>query len=84
MNTQPKVEISLKVNIVIELDEVEARALHGIFGYNVDQFLNVFYERMGRHYVQPFEAGVRSLHGRIRGLVAGPLSKVDEARKKLA
>lgn len=79
----PLVKVNLDVRVTIELTEVEARALDGIFGYSVEAFLRVFYEKMGAVYVKPYEAGVRSLHQRIRSLLAGPLTKIDEARKKL-
>jgi len=55
--------------------------LEAIFGYNVDAFLRVFYERMGKAYVQPHEDGVRSLHKTIRSVLSAPLSEVDKLRK---
>lgn len=75
---QAKVEAELTV--LLELNESEVRALAGIFGYNVDAFLSVFYERMGKSYVEPHEAGVRSLHQTIRGALAGPLDTLAKAR----
>lgn len=69
-----------KLTVTLVLDEAEVRALDGIFGYNVEHFLKVFYERMGKAYVQPHEAGVRSLHQTIRSSVAGPLAELDKAR----
>lgn len=78
-----KVRIGLHVRVTLELDESEVRALDGIFGYSVESFLKVFYEKMGQHYVQPYEAGVRSLHARIRGILSGPLRQIDDAKKRL-
>lgn len=75
--------VSTKLTVILELDEIEVRALDGIFGYDVNAFLKVFYERMGQSYVKPHEAGVRSLHETIRGVLAGPISEVDEARRKI-
>lgn len=75
--------VRLETKIVLELNEDEARALDGIFGYNVDTFLEVFYERMGRAYVEPHEAGVRSLHQSIRKILNGPLAIVADARRRL-
>jgi hypothetical protein len=74
-----KVEATLTVQV--ELTEAEVRALSGIFGYHVSAFLKVFYERMGRAYVEPYEAGVRSLHETIRGVMAGPIRQIDAARQ---
>ncbi len=73
--------IETKLTVILELTEGEARALDGIFGYDVEVFLKVFYERMGKCYVQPHEAGVRSLHQTIRSAVAGPLERIVKARK---
>jgi hypothetical protein len=72
--------VTINTKILLELDEAEARALAGIFGYNVDVFLRVFYERMGRAYVEPHEAGVRSLHKTIRSVLADPLERVSAMR----
>lgn len=78
-----RASITAEVKILLEITEGEARALDGIFGYNVDTFLKVFYERMGKSYVQPFEADVRSLHATIGSLVSGPLAQMDKARKAM-
>lgn len=78
-----QVHIDVGARILIELDETEASALSGIFGYSDDAFLKAFYEKMGRAYVQPFEAGVRSLHARVRNQIDPELRKVDHARGKL-
>lgn len=76
-------KVTATLSVTLELTEAEARALDGIFGYNVDSFLKVFYERMGRAYVDRHEAGVRALHNTIRGVVAGPLAELDRARKAM-
>jgi hypothetical protein len=81
-NAKGHVKIDLKV--VLELDEEEARALSGIFGYGVDPFLKAFYKEMGKAYVQPYEKGVRRLHERIRGLMDHEISKIDDVRRKLS
>lgn len=77
------VGVQIEAKVVLELDEHEAAALEAIFSYNVDAFLAVFYERMGKAYVQPHEEGVRSLHKQIRGLMAGPLAEVKAMRTKI-
>lgn len=78
---QGYVKIDLKVTL--ELDEEEVRALSGIFGYDVEHFLKVFYERMGKAYVQPYEKGVRRLHKEIRGIMDREINKIDDVRRKL-
>ena len=77
------VTVEVKPRILLQLTEAEARALDGIFGYNVDAFLKVFYERMGKAYVEPHEEGVRSLHKTIRAILAGPLRELDDVRSKI-
>jgi hypothetical protein len=80
MANVPKFTVGVASTITLQLTEAEARALDGIFGYNVDHFLKVFYERMGEAYVKPHEAGVRSLHETIRTVLNGPLTAIDRAR----
>jgi hypothetical protein len=79
--TRARIEASLTVTL--ELSEKEVKALDGIFGYDVEQFLKVFYERMGKAYVQPHEEGVRALHATIRQQLAGPIREYEKARKAL-
>ena len=83
MATVKEVRITAEVKVVLELTESEVRALDGIFGYSPDVFLKAFYEKMGKQYVAPYEAGVRSLHKTIRTVLADPLAKIDEARRIL-
>jgi hypothetical protein len=78
-----QVRVTTELKVMLELNEAEVRALSGIFGYDVEAFLKVFYERMGKAYVQPHEAGVRSLHATIRQALAAPLEEVDKARRAL-
>lgn len=75
--------ITTELAVKLELNEDEVRALNAIFGYSVDQFLAVFYERMGKAYVQPHEAGVRSLHATLRQQLTGPLKRLDTAKLAL-
>lgn len=79
--------ISTKVDIApvitLELTEDEALALAGIFGYSVDHFLRVFYEKMGTAYVKPHEKGVRSLHETIRKATTPALAAIQQARRVL-
>lgn len=77
----PKPVVSFTAQITLTEDEL--RALDGIFGYGPDAFLKAFYEKMGRAYVQPFEAGVRSLHKTIREQTSPQIATLNECRKKL-
>lgn len=75
--------IEATMSATIELSEIEAKALYEIFGYNVDEFLRVFYEGLGKSYLKPYEAGVRSLHDTIRAILNEPISKVDAAKEAI-
>ncbi len=44
----------------ITLNEDEIKALDALAGYGVDQFIALFYKHMGRAYLEPHEAGLRS------------------------
>ena len=77
-----KIEGRPKVNleISIRLTEDEAGALDALFGYDVESFLRAFYREMGRCYLEPHEAGLRSLHAQ-RGLLSVWLTRAKNARK---
>lgn len=77
---QPRVEVSA----IIKLTEVELRALEALVGYGTDPFLKVFYEVMGKHYLQPHEAGIRSLFDVIKSDLNPILDRADAAKKAFA
>lgn len=79
MSIHTRVEVTLRA--AIELDEHELGALDALVGYGVDPFLKVFYEKLGKAYMQPHEAGLRSLFEKIRAEVPSALRKVHDARK---
>ena len=79
MSIHTRVEVTLRA--AIELDEQELGALDALVGYGVDPFLKVFYEKLGKAYMQPHEAGLRSLFEKIRAEVPSALRKVHDARK---
>ncbi len=78
-----KVTSKLNFSVTLTLNEEEIRALAGIFGYNEDAFLKAFYEKMGRAYVQPHEAGVRSLHQSVRRVTGPAIYEIDRIRKAM-
>lgn len=81
--TGRRVAVVVDAKVTLVLTEKEARALDGIFGYSVEQFLKVFYEKMGAAYVKPHEEGVRTLHETIRGQLSEPLALIDKARRQV-
>ena len=56
----------IHAEITFILTEQEAAALDALAGYGDDVFLKCFYEHMGRAYLQPHEAGLRSLLRSVR------------------
>ncbi len=74
----------LDLQITFTINEQEARALQALVGYGDEAFLRVFYEKMGRSYLRPHEAGLLQFFATVRASVSGPLDRVDEAREVYA
>ena len=81
MNITPRTKVEFSGELT--LSEVELRALDALVGYGVEPFLKVFYEKLGKAYMQPHEAGLRSLFKAIGEGVHPQLSRIDAARKLL-
>lgn len=78
MNIKPRFNITTRINI--DLDEEEARALEALAGYGTDAFLKVFYEHLGKHYMQPYEAGLKRIFDVFQGDLKSQLNKIDQAK----
>lgn len=74
----------VETRATIELSEVEMRALEALIGYGVQPFLDVFYQHMGKHYLKPHEAGIRSLFKTIGSDIPAVLRRADAARQAFA
>ena len=72
-------KVSFEVSFI--LSESEARALDALIGYSENDFLNVFYEKLGRAYLEPHEAGFRTLVSGVRDIIKPQLATIDNARK---
>lgn len=74
--------------ILITLSEEEAGALDAIAGYGADSFLEVFYAKLGKAYLEPYEKGLRSLFNSVHGdhscNVASFLRRSKDARDIMA
>lgn len=71
MATIRKIGVKVDVQVELILNEDELLALDALLGYDLEVFLKIFYEKMGRAYLEPHEAGLRSLVrtiGRCSGL----------------
>lgn len=72
----------MEFGIYLKLTESEARAFDALVGYGHKEFLKVFYEHLGRAYMEPHELGLVSLFESVRGKIPQHLSRIDETRKK--
>jgi hypothetical protein len=71
---------TISVEAVFVFSESELRALDALVGYGADSFLKVFYEKLGKAYMTPHEAGLRILFESIRSTVPQILKRADNAR----
>jgi hypothetical protein len=71
----------VQVEGTFTLTESEMRALDAMVGYGEDAFLKVFYEKLGRAYMQPHEAGLRSLFKTVSANVPAILGRAKRARE---
>ncbi len=74
----------IQFTVTMQLDEEEARALDAMIGYGFNEFLATFYEHLGKGYLEPHEAGLRSVFAAVREQVSPELFRIDEAVKILA
>lgn len=76
-------KINMNVEVTMTLTEQEARALDAITGYNVEDFIIIFYKHMGKAYLEKYEAGLRSLFHSVRRDLYPKFKSIDEAKKLL-
>lgn len=81
MTTRLIVDSRVSASITIRLTEDELRALHAITAYGTDQFLSVFYEKMGRACLEPHEAGLRTLFAALASESPLVERRIDAARE---
>ena len=71
--------VMLAIRLVIT--EQEARALDAMAGYGDDAFIKIFYEHLGKSYMQKHEDGLRLFLKSIRELMPLQLWRTDKARE---
>lgn len=69
----------IDATITLALSEEEAAALDAIVGYGADAFLEKFYE-LGKAYLHPHEAGLRSLFESVQSGKATVRHFLDRAQ----
>jgi hypothetical protein len=72
---------TVSLNLWLEINEAEAHALDALTGYNIDEFIAVFKEKLGRAYLEPHEDALRSLFEYLHQTLPGHLSKASRARQ---
>jgi len=72
---------TVSLHIVLQLDEKEAGALAAMAAYSTEDFLDVFYTRIGESALKPYEAGLRSLFESVRQIIPEQLGKAKTARQ---
>ncbi len=78
-----KVNTGINFTVTVVLTEQEVRALDAMAGYGFEPFIKQFYSGLGKHYMQPYEAGIKSLFDKVQALQPN-LYDIDQARKVLA
>lgn len=76
ITAQPKLEL----NVTFTVNESEARALDALVGYGDDAFISVFYEKLGKAYMEKHEQGLRSFFKDIRSFMPSILSRMNDSR----
>jgi hypothetical protein len=71
-------DVVLSLSITMTLSEEEARALNALSAYGTDKFVEVFYEKLGKAYLEPHETGLRSLLNSVIQTLPGILKQYDD------
>ena len=72
---------TVQLDVTMRLSEPEARALYDLTSYGTDEFLSAFREKLGQHYIDKHEAGLRSLFDCVRDKLHFDFAKADAARQ---
>ncbi len=78
-----KPKLKLTWELTLKLNEDEAKALEAIFCYGLDVFLKVFYQHMGKHYMEPCESGLRSLETAVHQQLSPQLYDLEQTRQAM-
>lgn len=73
--------VEFKLNI--ELTEGEARAWDAIVGYGFEAFIKVFKEKLGSHYITPYEKDCEKMFKDTRQELGFQLHAIDEIKKAI-
>lgn len=78
-----KAKATVEFTINFTLTKGEAKALDAIVGYGVEPFLKIFYEHLGKAYLQPHENEMRNLFERVKQDLPREVHKIETAQKAI-
>lgn len=79
-----KARVDVDYSITLTLTVNEAKALEAIAGYGTQAFLEVFYAKLGRYYLQPTEKDVILFLEKCSHCLPQEIRKIEEAQKAIA
>lgn len=84
MNEKVSSKSFLDMNVILELNEQQARALHDIVAYGYKPFMEVFKEKLGKHYIEKHGQGCKELFEIISQEMPKHFHKIDSARMAIS
>lgn len=85
MNTiKAKASADVNFSINLNLSVGEAKALEALACYGTKQFLEVFYAKLGKTYLQKHETDLTTLFSKISGGLASEINKLEVARRDIS
>ena len=72
-----QIDFAIRFNLTV----TEAKALEALVCYGIDSFLEVFYAKMGKAYLQPHEKGLISLFEKIKNDLSSEVEKIETAKQ---
>lgn len=74
---------SVHFELQLTIGESAARALEALAGYGDNEFLELFYAKLGQSYLKPHESALRELFSAVREQLPSQLYAVKEARGRI-
>jgi len=80
-NSKAKVKIDFQVTLT--LNEAEARMLVEMTGYGADPFLRGYYKVLGKSYMRPHEAALKTFFSSIKSVLPSELNRIDKIKEAM-
>lgn len=81
---EAKTNVKVEFSITLTLTIGEAKALKAIAGYGTKAFLETFYEKMGKYYLEPNETDLILFLEKCNYAIPMELEKINKAAKDIA